>query len=271
MLCCFGKPHEGQSQARPAAPAVPLLSQQQSQASGLAPQASESIMERPPKRVFSVSLDSCAYLQTAYDYLQGHERLKTKGLFRVSPQKNEVDEMLGAVCAGQRSGFEDINDPHLVAGVIRAFFRELPEPPIPFDLYGEFVRIHEGTIGGDHSGQPDMALAALKTNSLHAHEEETDLRQQHLLALQRFFSAQANFPRINLAVLRALAFFLNRVSAQGGDNLMSPKTLSTVFGPSLVTAKVQSPSVLRDTIKINHLVELMIAEPSQIFVADVHL
>jgi hypothetical protein len=228
----------------------------------------------PPRRTFQVSLDHCGFLQAAYEYLQSPARLATKGLFRESAQKDIVEDMLGEIVSGARSGFSDVDNPHLVAGVVRRFFIELAEPPIPFDFYSQFVAIHEGVVVGDtierSKSQIDLAIKDVSTNTSRIHDSDTTLRERHLASLQAFF--RLAIPPSNLAVVRALVTFLNTVSADAVHNLMTPKNLSSVFGPSLANPRVQSPTVLRDTLKINHLVELMISEPAYVFAPeDVHL
>ena len=37
------------------------------------------------------------------------------------------------------------NDPHTVAGLLKLYFRELPEPLLTFDLYDDFIESHTGS------------------------------------------------------------------------------------------------------------------------------
>ena len=51
----------------------------------------------------------------------------------------EHDWRLKQFLAGLEAELDKIHDPHLVAGVLKAYFIELPEPLFTFALYDKFI------------------------------------------------------------------------------------------------------------------------------------
>ena len=48
-------------------------------------------------------------------------------------------------CLGLTVKFEDSTDPHVVAGLLKLYVRELPDPLLPFESYNDFISINEVT------------------------------------------------------------------------------------------------------------------------------
>lgn len=83
---------------------------------------------------------------------------KEEGLFRVPGNQGDVDELkksydssmlIGysaqhgpeSFSAAGKANLEHINDPHTIAGLLKLWFRELPEPVLIFRYYSTFIKV----------------------------------------------------------------------------------------------------------------------------------
>jgi hypothetical protein len=126
--------------------------------------------------------------------------LQTEGLFRLSGSESRL-QLLKQQCAEARPSVvlagEDV---HVVAGLLKWFLRQLPEPLLSFELYEPLV-------------------AAAKADSL----------ASSLLALLR------RLPPQHAHVLRLVLQLLARVAAEPRNKMTAPN-LGVVFGPTLMFA-----------------------------------
>lgn len=63
----------------------------------------------------------------------------TEGLFRVSGNANRITKIKAKFEKGEKSKFSAKEDPHVVACLLKLFFRELPDPLLTYDLYGNYL------------------------------------------------------------------------------------------------------------------------------------
>ncbi len=128
--------------------------------------------------------------------------VQTEGLFRISAEKPVLDELVAKFDDGSPVDISSYADSgHTMAGLLKRYFREMPEPLIPFDLYEPFTRaVMEGEM------------------------EQRALRIQKIVAL-------LSKPRF--AALNALMEILVRVAASKNVNMMTAENLSVVFAPTL--------------------------------------
>ena len=116
-------------------------------------------------------------------------------------------------------------DMHDVAGTVKSFFSELPEPIFPFSVYSEFVSI----------ARKDTA------------EERNPL----------YIEALSHLPDLNGIIIRFFFEFLYQVSLKSTENKMTPANLGTCLGPTLLrperaTAEQLMLAVEKDV--VDHLV-----------------
>ena len=97
-----------------------------------------------------------------------------------------------------------------MATVLKQFFRELPEPLVPFDFYEHVVATHSST-----------------TTSADA-------------ARSRLLRVVSQLPRANYDVLRYLLQFLHRCSQFAAQNKMTIENLSRVWGTNLMRRRVEA-------------------------------
>lgn len=108
---------------------------------------------------------------------------------------------------------QDIND---ITGVLKLWFRELPDPLMTYDLYHGFV---------------DAASAStpLAAQSLTARAEIENDRLRHI----RLHERVNELPDANYATLKHLMGHLAKVADNGEVNQMRASNLAIVFGPTL--------------------------------------
>uniref|UniRef100_U3J4F5 Rho GTPase activating protein 1 n=1 Tax=Anas platyrhynchos platyrhynchos TaxID=8840 RepID=U3J4F5_ANAPP len=136
-------------------------------------------------------------------HLQEHA-LATEGIFRRSANTQVVREVQQKYNMGVPVDFQQYEDVHLPAVILKTFLRELPEPLLTFGLYSHVV-------------------------SFQSVEEENrvDIVRKTLQSL----------PEENYEVLHLLTAFLVQVSAHSDRNKMTNTNLAVVFGPNLLWAK----------------------------------
>jgi len=162
--------------------------------------------------------------------------LELEGLFRKCPSSADVDRLKklydeNAPAEQKRLALQTA-DPHTVAGLLKLFLRELPEPLLTRALYELFVS----------AGATD--------------DERDRLANMRLLAL--------GLPRENRAVLRVLLRFLRRVADKAEQNKMSVENLAIVFGPTLL-ATDNPARILTDTQAVINVVLSLITSFDQVF------
>lgn len=82
-------------------------------------------------RDLSVVIESCiAFL---LDYLD------EEGLFRISGSSSEVKRLKSGFEAGINDLTDRVRDPHAVAGTLKSYLRELPEPLLTHGLYENWI------------------------------------------------------------------------------------------------------------------------------------
>ena len=77
------------------------------------------------------------------EFLSAPGHLETLGIFRRSANVAQIKAVQAKVNSGEDIQFDDQTDVHLVAVLLKAFFRELPEPLLTFDLFEDVMRFQE--------------------------------------------------------------------------------------------------------------------------------
>lgn len=67
---------------------------------------------------------------------------KTEGLFRISGSLALINEMKATINNGKVLEIPANSDPHAIAGLLKLYIRELPEPLFTFQLYRELASIN---------------------------------------------------------------------------------------------------------------------------------
>ncbi|KAE8440585.1 hypothetical protein EG329_007054 [Mollisiaceae sp. DMI_Dod_QoI] len=171
----------------------------------------------PLKPVFGLSLeqlferDGSAVPMVVYQCIQAVDLfgLEVEGIYRLSGTASHVTKIKAMFDNdASKVDFRDpanfFHDVNSVAGLLKQFFRDLPDPLLTAEHYSGFI---EAAKNDDDIVRRDSLHAII--NSL---------------------------PDPNYATLRALTLHLNRVQENSGTNRMNASNLAIVFGPTLMGA-----------------------------------
>eukprot|EP01100_Stratorugosa_tubuloviscum_P003654 TRINITY_DN188_c1_g4_i2.p1 TRINITY_DN188_c1_g4~~TRINITY_DN188_c1_g4_i2.p1 ORF type:complete len:287 (-),score=133.17 TRINITY_DN188_c1_g4_i2:85-945(-) len=177
-----------------------------------------------PSYVPDLILQSATWLQS--------KSIRTQGLFRVSANSAVVDNLKKSYDSGNLIKWDDYTeDPHIVAGLLKSYLRELREPILTYDLYESFINV-------------DLDDIEKRTHSMRC-----------LVVL---------LPLNHLTLLRFLIGFLVEVIKFSDVNLMTAQNLAIVFGPIMLRSKQKNRDIVCDTAKVTRLVETLIIDAEQI-------
>jgi len=130
-------------------------------------------------------------------------------LFRISGNQEQIQWLKARFNKWKNVGLDEcVQDPHVVAGLLKMYFRELSEPLFTFALHEEFI----SCVTGSNGGNPAQIQTALKRTV-------------------------AKLPETNKAVVFLLFKFLHRLTQSSTVNLMTPENLAIIFGPTLMRAR----------------------------------
>ncbi|XP_040201740.1 rho GTPase-activating protein 8 [Rana temporaria] len=157
--------------------------------------------------------------------------LRTEGLFRRSVAVHIIKDIQKLYNLGKAVNFDEYGDPHIPAGILKTFLRELPDPLLTFQSYQRILRI-------------TSVESILRVNSC----KEIVHR----------------LPDHNYAVLKYLICFLKVISQENISNKMTASNLGCVFGLNLVWPQEGAPSI-NALVPVNTFTELLIEYYPQIF------
>ncbi|AWP16643.1 putative rho GTPase-activating protein 11A [Scophthalmus maximus] len=160
-------------------------------------------------KVFGVSLESLPYynmesgsvpsfLVDACMKLMAH--VDTEGLFRKSGSVVRLKALRAKLDAGEECLSTAL--PCDVAGLVKQFFRELPEPLLPTELQEAFLKAQQLSAAEDRTSATTLLSCVL--------------------------------PDRNLGVLRHFFDFLHNVSQRSAENKMDSSNLSVILAPNLL-------------------------------------
>ncbi|XP_074931701.1 rho GTPase-activating protein 9 isoform X3 [Phalacrocorax aristotelis] len=141
------------------------------------------------------------------------------------------------LCQEERLSLADPewSDVHVVTGALKLFFRELPEPLVPYGLFDPFIE-------------------AVKL---------PDPQEQ----VERVAELVQSLPPANYATLRYLLAHLCRVMERVDVNRMTRQNIGIVFGPTLLRPEREPGSLAAGMAQQNQAVELLLAHFDRIFPA----
>ncbi|XP_023562119.1 rho GTPase-activating protein 44 isoform X3 [Octodon degus] len=128
--------------------------------------------------------------------------LQEEGLFRVAPSASKLKKLKAALDCCVVDVQEYSADPHAIAGALKSYLRELPEPLMTFELYDEWIQA--------------------------SNIQEQDKR------LQALWNACEKLPKANHNNIRYLIKFLSKLSEYQDVNKMTPSNMAIVLGPNLL-------------------------------------
>jgi len=197
---------------------------------------SEGIFGAPLKAGCKEGQNIPDIVEQAIKYID-ERALEVEGIFRLSGSQILIEQYRDKFNQGVDVVLAHENDPHTVAGLLKLYFREMPEPILTYDLYDSF-------------------LAAQA-------EKDTEKQRFALRTLIR------QLPSINQAVLTYLMKFLIRVERYADVNMMAIHNLATVFAPNLLAPKVKNVfKMVEDTPLVHGIVNSFLKEYDYLFKED---
>ncbi|KAI5089563.1 rho GTPase-activating protein 35, partial [Silurus meridionalis] len=153
--------------------------------------------------------------------------ITTEGLYRVSGNKSEMESMQRQFEQDHGLDLVEKDFPvNTVAGALKSFFSELPDPLVPYSLQVELVE-------------------AFKIND----------REQRLQTMK---DVLRRFPRENYEVFKHVMGHLNKVSQWNRVNLMTSENLSICFWPTLMRPDFTTMDALTATRTYQTIIETFI-------------
>uniref|UniRef100_A0A8C7XQE9 Rho GTPase-activating protein 17 n=1 Tax=Oryzias sinensis TaxID=183150 RepID=A0A8C7XQE9_9TELE len=133
--------------------------------------------------------------------------MKEEGLFRIAAGASKLKKLKAALDCSTSQLEEFYSDPHAVAGALKSYLRELPEPLMTHQLYDEWIQ-------ASSVSDPDKRLQAL-------------------------WVVCDKLPKNNRNNLRYLVKFLAKLAQDSEANKMTPSNIAIVLGPNLLWAKTE--------------------------------
>uniref|UniRef100_A0AAR2JGV7 Rho GTPase-activating protein 17 n=1 Tax=Pygocentrus nattereri TaxID=42514 RepID=A0AAR2JGV7_PYGNA len=133
--------------------------------------------------------------------------MKEEGLFRIAAGASKLKKLKAALDCSTSQLEEFYSDPHAVAGALKSYLRELPEPLMTYQLYDEWIQ-------ASNVPDPDKRLQAL-------------------------WLVCDQLPKNNKANFRYLVKFLAKLAQESELNKMTPSNIAIVLGPNLLWAKTE--------------------------------
>ncbi|XP_057894954.1 rho GTPase-activating protein 44 [Melospiza georgiana] len=128
--------------------------------------------------------------------------MQEEGLFRVAPSASKLKKLKAALDCCVVDVQEYSADPHAIAGALKSYLRELPEPLMTFELYEEWIQA---------SNIPEQEKR-----------------------LQALWNACEKLPKANYNNIRYVIKFLAKLTEYQDINKMTPSNVAIVLGPNLL-------------------------------------
>jgi len=146
-----------------------------------------------------------------------------EGIFRKSGALSQIEELKSKIDQGVLASIGNEEDEHVVATIIKQFFRELPVPLIPFSHYAKYMEI--GTkLADEQITTPEV--------------------------LQLLYPHLINLPKPHLKLLVFLLQFLNEMCQFSENTKMDSSNLALVFASNVLKPESET---LDSTLKYNHV------------------
>lgn len=124
--------------------------------------------------------------------------MRTEGIFRLSGAASILSGLREQFDRGEDPDLSQVTDPHAVTGVLKAYLRELPEPPLTYDFFPVFCSALQAPVNSE-------------------------------ARLRYYRVAIKALPRVNFLVLRRLFSFLNVLTRTADVTKMHAQVRSFVL------------------------------------------
>ncbi|MBN3308539.1 3BP1 protein, partial [Amia calva] len=155
--------------------------------------------------------------------------MREEGLFRLAAAASVVKRLKSGLDSGGVEPEEYCTDPHAVAGALKSYLRELPQPLMTSELYNDWFKA--------------------------AGEKEVSVK------LEQLREVCGRLPPENYNNLRYVVKFLAKLAEQQELNKMSPSNIAIVLGPNLLWPHRESESSLLDMASASSVQVVTVIEP----------
>ncbi|XP_068610518.1 SH3 domain-binding protein 1 [Brachionichthys hirsutus] len=155
--------------------------------------------------------------------------MREEGLFRLAAAASVVKRLKCCLDQETVEYSEFSMDPHAVAGALKCYLRELPEPLMTFELYNDWFKA---------AGEKDLAEK-----------------------LEQFRSLLRKLPPENYINLRYLVQFLALLLEQQTINKMTARNIAIVLGPNLLWPRAEEEAALLDMASASSVQVVIVIEP----------
>uniref|UniRef100_A0A7M4G3M3 SH3 domain binding protein 1 n=1 Tax=Crocodylus porosus TaxID=8502 RepID=A0A7M4G3M3_CROPO len=165
--------------------------------------------------------------------------MREEGLFRLAAGASMLRKLKCSLANGSSALEEFYSDPHAVAGALKSYLRELPQPLMTFDLYDNWLNV--------------------------AFFKEPEERVQSLR------DTCSRLPQDSYNNLRYLIKFLAKLAEHQEVNKMSPSNIAIVLGPNLLWSQQNTGDPLQldlasvSSIQVVGVVEALIQNADSLF------
>ncbi|XP_017264422.1 rho GTPase-activating protein 15 isoform X2 [Kryptolebias marmoratus] len=161
--------------------------------------------------------------------------LDTDGIYRVSGNLAVIQKLRILVDHEEKLNLDESEweDVHVVTGALKLFFRELPEPLVPYGFFTDIV--------------------------------ETVKMSDYMDKVDRLKCLVLNMPLPNHDTLKFMCRHLRRVLERSDTNRMTTQNIGIVFGPTLMRPERDNGNMAVNMIYQNQAVELILSEFDHIF------
>ncbi|XP_059702382.1 SH3 domain-binding protein 1 isoform X3 [Haemorhous mexicanus] len=167
--------------------------------------------------------------------------MKEEGLFRLAAGASVLRKLKSSLASGSNALEEFYSDPHAVAGALKSYLRELPQPLMTFELYDEWVK-----------------AASLKDIDSH---------------VQSLRATCSRLPQDSYNNLRYLIKFLAKLAEYQEVNKMTPSNIAIVLGPNLLWSQQSTGDPMQldlaSVSSIQAVVEALIQNVDTLFPGEV--
>jgi len=182
------------------------------------------------------------------------QAIDTEVIFRIGAKPQALNALKQRIDSGEDPDFFEMQEPHLVANLLKIYLKELPEPLFTYNLYPQFVAA---------STDYEAAINFQRAKSGTGFGDDDD--SHTLKYVEQLSKLVDELPPANKALAEILLLFLSRVGEHSAKNKMTPANLGIVFGQLLLRPDVETIESMMNASKITGIMKFMIEHFEKVF------
>ncbi|XP_029445961.1 SH3 domain-binding protein 1 [Rhinatrema bivittatum] len=173
------------------------------------------------RREIALPIEACVMMLLA-------KGMKEEGLFRLAAGASILKKLKYSLASGSSNIEEFYLEPHAVAGALKSYLRELPQPLMTYELYDDWFKA--------------------------ANVKEPERR------LECFREVCSKLPKENYNNLRYLIKFLAKLAEHQEENKMTPSNIAIVLGPNLLWTRRDGDASQLDMASVSSVLVVGVVE-----------